>query len=603
MKFKILQVIIAFIFLICCGSAFAQQHQFSFVVGGYMYDYGNGLATDKEGNIYICGRVDSTIQDAKIDFDFGAGFTTVTTNGGADAFFAKYSQQGKLLWVKTFGGSKNESCSGIKLDDDGNIYLRGNFNSANMDADPGSGNYPLIYSAILGSREDAFVAKYDTSGKIIWAKAFSGNSSEAVTGLNIDDLGNVYITGHSDSYRFDADPSLDSFYLQNTFMSGPSTNRNSQIFIIKLDVNGNFTWAKQINGRSGDLVFGTSELKNNHFYICGALGYGSTPVGRVDFDPGADSAFYLYSNGGIYFAAYDTAGNYLRGYNFGNAATEDNAAFDIATDDSGNVYLTGVYQPFKKADFQPGPDSLFLTGKTADAFLAKYDTTGKINWIHSWGDIHSDNGKKLKLDDFGSIYLLGEFVSTEGTPMDFDPDPTKQALLNSSQTQDVYLAKFSNHGKLYWAQNFGGTCSNCTDRAGDISFDNNNNLVLIGSLAYQTGEVNMGFSGYAPVQPISGYDIVVAKYRLAPMGLEDEEVMERIDLQVFPNPVASQAVNIRSAADIQSVSIYNMLGKCIYFNPNVVGKQIIIKTELSKGMYIIKAETASGSQTVKLLKH
>ena len=132
--------------------------------GGSNYDWGNGIALDGAGNIYITGSTNS----------FGAG--------SSDAFIAKYDSAGTSLLNITWGGSNGDWGNGIALDGAGNIYITGYVNS------------------FVEASEDAFIAKYDSVGtsllNITWARSM-GDSGR---GIALDGAGNIYITGYTNQF-------------------------------------------------------------------------------------------------------------------------------------------------------------------------------------------------------------------------------------------------------------------------------------------------------------------------------------------------------------------------------------------------------------------
>lgn len=92
------------------------------VIGGSSYDNVFELEVDDDGNIYMAGVFSSTV-----DFDYGPDIYELTSWGSSDGFVLKTDSVGNLIWVIPFGGSSGDQCFSLGLDNDGNIYIGGEF--------------------------------------------------------------------------------------------------------------------------------------------------------------------------------------------------------------------------------------------------------------------------------------------------------------------------------------------------------------------------------------------------------------------------------------------------------------------------------------------
>src|SRR4051812_35865774 len=148
------------------------------------------------------------------------------------------SQIPTFQWAKQLTSPTSEQAEFITTDASGNVYTVGNFN-ATTDFDPGSGTYTLITSGF----DDAFVSKLDMNGNFLWAKKWGGSGLETCTSICVDPSGNVYTTGYFNG-TVDFDPGAGTYTL--------SSAGQSDAFVLKLDVAGNFVWAKQIGGTGAE---------------------------------------------------------------------------------------------------------------------------------------------------------------------------------------------------------------------------------------------------------------------------------------------------------------------------------------------------------------
>jgi hypothetical protein len=167
-----------------------------------------------------------------------------------------------------FRGKSNDYSQSIAFDDKGNVYTIGSFSEA---VDFNLGNDTVRISAVGAS--DIYIQKMDADGNFIWAKSFGGMTSDGGNSIAIDNKGNIFTTG---SFResVDFDPGIG--------MANLSAIGESDIFIQKLDENGNFLWAKSFGGNLSDVGSSIFIDTVGDVFTTGSL------RGTVDFDPGTD---------------------------------------------------------------------------------------------------------------------------------------------------------------------------------------------------------------------------------------------------------------------------------------------------------------------------
>ncbi len=461
---------------LCFGYAvFSQNLDFEWAaqMGGLSEDISYSIAVDDSGNVYTTGKFYGTV-----DFDPGAGVSNLTPVGNFDVFIQKLDSNGGLIWAKSIGGRSDDEGRSIKIDKNGFLYLTGYF-SQKADLDPGSGT---IDSTAAGW-QDVFVEKLDVNGDLIWVKTFGGISSVIAESVTIDDSGNVYTCGHFQG-RADFHPGLGVFNLT-------STNLND-VFIQKLDANGNFVWAKSLaggnafgnsistdtsgnvyttgffrgtvdfntgSGVSAKTAGGSNDIyvhkldRNGVFQWAAVMGGSMIGNGRsiavdqggyvystgsfsgtVDFDPGTGTE-NLNSAGSsdIYIQKLNPNGNLVWAKKIGGSGGD--AGHSISTDKNGNIYLSGFFTG--SVDFDPNRGIHRLTANaSADLFILKLDSSGNLNWALGFGGAGHDWGRSIVPDNLGNVYTTGEFLST----VDFDPD-TGAVNLISNGNKDIYIQK------------------------------------------------------------------------------------------------------------------------------------------------------------------
>ncbi len=201
-----------------------------------------------------------------VDFDPGIG--TFSLPGYFDIFISKLDSSGNFLWAKTFGdiGWYDEGKS-IAVDRSGNVYATGYFTGA-VDFDPS----PTNTFTLSSPNPDVFIIKLDPLGNFYWVKNMGLNSDAIGYDLKLDLQGNVYITGQFTGIS-NFDPSVSNFTL--------SSNGSQDIFISKLDFDGNFVWAKSIGSSTDDVGHSVAIDISNNIYTTGWY------RNITDFDPDA----------------------------------------------------------------------------------------------------------------------------------------------------------------------------------------------------------------------------------------------------------------------------------------------------------------------------
>ncbi len=151
---------------------------FAFGVGGGGNQQGRAVLIDDAGNTYVAGRASG----ATLDLDPGPGIADVAIRGGDDAFLAKYNADGQFVWGRSYGGALNDSIESLAFDTGGNLVVAGFFRDiATFDSASG-----LTLTAPLALNSDAFVAKVDPSGNLLWVRQVGGSSNDTALGVAVD---------------------------------------------------------------------------------------------------------------------------------------------------------------------------------------------------------------------------------------------------------------------------------------------------------------------------------------------------------------------------------------------------------------------------------
>lgn len=220
------------------------------------------VAVDNTGNAYVGGAFGGTY-----DFDPGPGINNLSSGGGTDIFASKYSPGGNLIWARKMSGVSYENGYAIAVSPAGNVFITGDFLET-VDFDPGPG----IYNLTSSGNYDVFICKLTTNGDFAWARRLGGLGIEQGLSITTDAVENVYTAGNFREPA-DFDPSACEYELS------PATNGFDDIFVSKLDINGDFLWAKGMGGPGTDYAFCISRLSTGPIYTAGVFSQ------VADFDP------------------------------------------------------------------------------------------------------------------------------------------------------------------------------------------------------------------------------------------------------------------------------------------------------------------------------
>ncbi|MBK8611067.1 MAG: gliding motility-associated C-terminal domain-containing protein [Chitinophagaceae bacterium] len=351
------------------------------------------------------------------------------------AFFLLYtapvsSQSVKLDWVNSLAGDSYDACRAITLDSAGNIYATGYF-STTVDFDPGLS----VTNLVSVNAEDAFLSKYDSSGKLIWAKGIGDFRYQAGYAIVVDGLGYIYITGiYFGTSDFDPGPGVANL----------TSKGNEDIFVCKYDNNGNFIWAKSFGGPTNEFCNAIKLDRFGNIYINGYF------ENTADFDPGA-GVFNLTSAGStdIFVCKLNNSGNLIWAKRIGGPSSD--VAFSLGLDEFQNVYSTGFF--WLTADFDPGSSTFNLTSNAfGDGFVLKLDASGNFKNAVQMGGNSRVRANSLKIDKTDHLYIAGYFDGEA----DFDPGPGIELLNSPVDDDDIFIAKFDLDLNFIWVKQIGG---------------------------------------------------------------------------------------------------------------------------------------------------
>ena len=549
-------------------SSYSQNFIWAKQMGGSNIEKSNSIVVDDQGNVLTTGYFNNTT-----DFDPSSSVFNLTTDGAQSTFVSKLDSSGNFIWAKKFGGTTGLGHQGkfISADSQGNVYILGDFESVS-DFDPSINTFSMSAGP---TGTDFYIVKLDSLGNFIWAKRIGGNDYDYGNSMVVDNNGNVFVTGtFFDTVDFN--PNSGIFNL--TAGTSGATLQNS--FILKLDTNGNFVWAKKIGNGTGIVKSNSITIDpSGNVYTSGTFNY------DADFDP-SSGVFNLYASSDsydIYVSKLDSSGSFIWAKKMGGSF--DDSAKSIKVDSSGNVYTTGYFE--SNADFDPNVGVFNMNAAPdKDVFISKLNSFGEFVWAKKVGGGFDDRGNSISIDNSGNLYINGKFSTTA----DFDPSASVYNL-TASTSIDTFILKLTSNGIFVWAKQL----STNVDQSQTV-LDNLSNI-------YTTG----GFESTCDFNPNSGVfnlnanfiDIYVQKMDSQNLDVKTIDLFEN-NISIYPNP-SNNYLNIDLVdLDIFKVEIINNLGITVFSEEN---KSKIDVSTLSTGIYLIKIKIDNKIITKKFMKN
>lgn len=409
--------------------------------GGPNVDAGLGVAIDGQGNPVLGGVAAG---------DLSIGPTNIVGLGG---LLTKLTATGGVTWIEGFG----LGVQSIAVDGQGNIFICGSIHGTN-----------LIQGQTVATQDfaDAYVAKFDPAGQLLWLQQFSGDGDEYAVSVAVDPSGNCVVVGQ-----------FQGVLERTTVFEGLTvTNANGGSyygFLVKLSPYGTKLRTKLVALRpdasaGGGFPRAVGLDHQGNCFICGDL-YGSTAFDGVVLGSALAPAIGFATGG--FLVKYDPNWNVLWGRDaVGSTLSTDDYTVtmfrDVKADQGGNLFVTGFFQ----APRQIGTNELDGYGHW-DVVVAKYSPTGDPLWAREAGGPGNDSGERLAIDGSGNCLVTGWF---QGTAAFSSTNLTSQGI------QDLFVSKYDPNGQLQWVEALGGVGTAYAGLAMDL--DAAGNILVAGSV-------------------------------------------------------------------------------------------------------------------------
>lgn len=401
------------------------------------------------------------------------------------------SQAQTHVWAQRFGNIKSDKITAVKTDGLGYVYIAGYFsNSLTL------GTNALVLNNIANATsKEAFIAKLDSTGYCLWARAGGEWFDDRVLGMDVDSAGYAVITGTYWEGSGISFPPLN--------ITGAGLGSGDQCFIVKYDPNGTPLWGRFVCGNTSgdDQGFDVAIDKVGNIYTLGFMTNtnlicGNSTVSATNPNTGTHKHCY-------WLTKMDANGNFQWARTFGNLPWDPNAnkyiERDIAlcVDNLDGIYVTGGFDGTR----QFGTETFTSLGGF-DVFVLKYDANGVFKWATQAGSTKDDWSNGICSDKNGHIYITGEH--RDSLYMD-------TVLVRNYDKRDVFLFKIdATTGKPIWGKRAGHNLG--SERGNDVWADEKCNVYLV-------GDVNEGGKfGDNIVLPFSGLGVQTFVVRITPEG-------------------------------------------------------------------------------------
>jgi photosystem II stability/assembly factor-like uncharacterized protein len=435
----------------------------------------NRTAIDASGNIYVAGQFSGSTT---------IGGITLQGAGSYDIFVAKFNSSGTLQWAKRAGGTGDDIAFGLAVSGN-DIYITGSFTgTANFNTPSSSGSNELVNTG-----SDGFIAKYNASGDVQWIKR-TGGPGRGITLSGTD----IYVTGDFAGTANFNNPSASG---SNELVSAGL----SDIYLAKYNTSGDIQWARRGGGTGTEMNYGAIVASGSDIYIAAAF------ESTANFNTPANNSTNVVTSAGsfdIFIAKFNSSGD-CQWVRRGGGTNQD-FAYGVAI--IGNdVYVGGVFLSTANFNTPSASGSFEITDVlNGDAFLVKYNTNGVIQWAKRAGGLYTDGATDIKASDT-NIFMVGAFGDTANFNT---PSASGSNEITSGGQIDGFLAVYDASGNVNRLKRMGGIT---LDKASSVAVSDNN-VVVVGNFSINMNFSNPSSIGTNQLVALNSSEGFLAKYTL-----------------------------------------------------------------------------------------
>ncbi len=392
-------------------------------------------------------------------------------------------------WARSFATAGFEMAKSAVADPaTGHVYVAGDWDTDLSATFPGGANPSTLFDATYGG-QDGFVAKFDEDGNLLWAFKVGGVSDDQVNSIDLDQEGNIYITGMmgqaGSNYFSGTSPHAGSNILDNAM--------GEDFFLAKYNPDGQFIWVRRSDDNAGDLSGQDVTISGDAVYAVGMT------TGKASF--GALSLIYVPVAMDIFLVRYSLDGT--ESWITQAGSNRDNLALEVVADETHVFYIGHFFGSNLNLRDATGLSVFTLTNAQigySDILVAAYDHAGAFSWSQTIASLDNDEGMGIALDA-DSLYITGAVHHNANFP-GYAGNP-----LPTSAEQDLFLASLAkSDGTTGWVRvipstNPGNELGHC------VALD------VFGNL-YMSGEFggDLQFPSGTTLSSLGGADVFLAAY-------------------------------------------------------------------------------------------
>ena len=386
----------------------------------------SGMVHDSLGNLYIAGNFTDSVS---------FGETILTAQGKNDIFLVKYTKDGKVIWAKSAGSTGNDYPSTLAISPDGNLYMAGMI-----------GKEAAFDEKISGEKkQNLFIARYTTEGKIEWITAWQARTGDYITALAADSAGNLYCSGYFEKKLIiDNQHTIQAIGKSDAFAACFNSEGQTQWIkswggkgidkITHIHISDNQLWmtgscqlSMQIDATNitanespaafilratteGEIISAEKLAEGNDIHIAkikplanGSIAVGGSFSGSLKIE---NQTMQSFGNHDIFIALIDTSQNIVWQQQVGSYGFDK--LYDIIEQPESGIVVTGIYSGVLFI----GNDTTSFQCARADLFNLALDNEGAQQWISTTGGRTEQYPAALAQDDKGNIYVAGAFRDT-----------------------------------------------------------------------------------------------------------------------------------------------------------------------------------------------